>query len=105
MLSQGGKALEQPFTSQEIINEFITFVGSGSKTTGGDVGRALYRLSKNPQYKDELLEEFNKHFADPSKVMNEIRVILSLILKKYDFVLDPEDIHQMYKEYSMSPSM
>jgi cytochrome P450 len=68
LLNQGSTAPELCFTTQEIIDEFVTFVGAGSTTTGGTVGKILYYLSQNPQYKEKLMQEVNKYFADPSKV-------------------------------------
>lgn len=60
------------FTTQEIIDEFFTFLLGGTDVTGSFLAMVVYNLSQNPQFKDRLIDEANKHLnKDPSQVTIE----------------------------------
>lgn len=83
LLEQGEKTSGDGFTTQEIIDEFITFFGAGMDTTGHVIAMMAYFLAVNPQYKERIMEEVDKFFADPSKItldsLNEMDFMTAFI--------------------------
>lgn len=68
LIRQSKHESEEPFSNEEIISEFINFIGAGKDTTGNLLHMTVYYLSQYPQYKEKLREEINRYFEDPSQV-------------------------------------
>lgn len=71
LLSQESDDLQERYSDEDIIDEFITFFIAGMDTTGHLIGMTLYNLAKNPEYLKELEEERNRIYNKESKVTGE----------------------------------
>jgi len=69
--SQNSDDIEHRYSDEDIVNEFITFFVAGMDTTGHLIGMALYNLTQNPQYLDELKTERNLTYNREHQVTAE----------------------------------
>jgi len=76
--TQNSPKVEDRFSDEDIINEFVTFFIAGMDTTGHLITMALYLLSKNKESMIKLQQEI-------SQVYNQGPVTLD-ILNKMDFM-------------------
>ena len=59
---------ELRFSDEDIINEFVAFFAAGMDTTGHLVGMALYNLTQNPEFLQDLKEERQKTYNQETQV-------------------------------------
>jgi len=75
--------VEDRFSDEDIVNEFITFFLAGMDTTGHVITMALYLLAKHPEYKDKLEKEIDTYYrkSDPVTIdsLNKMDVIHGVI--------------------------
>ena len=89
LATQKSDDIEQRYSDENIVNEFITFFIAGMDTTGHLIGMSIYSLTQNPHLLQELKEErestYNKEEPITADTLSKMDVLHSLFKETLRF--------------------